>query len=419
MATRPTRSTSTSSTSQHANRPTEWTDSLPPWIRVWSDLRIGFYPSGERGVGERKVVRGGNTAAEAERRARQIVAEVQAGISLKVAQDSTWRTLCAAWIAQHEGTMLTGTFRTRVSAINSYILPAIGDVRLVETDSTTLDTVIDSYLSGCGGVSRFKTVIQTTRVVTAWARRKKWVVANCFGPESDVKAVIATARSAIIMRDGMVDQDETELTTTDVPSMSDVDALARSVERVVDIRTGVKGSGKRYAQAIYVAAGSGLRMCELLGLKVDDVDLEAGFITVDHQLNRYVSWMPGEPMPTAPPKGRRTRKARAWKSIEGHLRALVETAEPDGTLLPPINGANWWADQWGHILKDAMTDCGWRWAPHYLRHHYGSYSTAPRSKGGKEMDYPTVQKSLGHSSLKTTLGTYIHCTSLDEVGWVS
>ena len=123
-------------------------------------------------------------------------------------------------------------------------------------------------------------------------------------------------------------------------------------------------------------------------------------------------------MPTAPPKGHRTRRVRTWLSVKRDLTALVNAAGTDGALLPPINGATWWADQWGVILAEAMADCGWHWAPHYLRHHYGSYSTAPKSKGGKGMDYPTVQKSLGHASLKVTLSTYIHSTASDEKGWV-
>lgn len=400
-----------------SNRPA-WTNTLPAWIHVWDDLRIGYYPSGSKGTGERKVVRGGKTWSDAERRVRQIVAEVEAGMSLKIDRDATWHTLCAAWVAQHANNMPEGTFRARLSVINSYIVPAIGNVRLVETDSTTLDAILDAYLAGGSGVSRFKTVVQTVRTIKSWARRKKWVVADCFGPESDERAAISAAHATIITRKGIVDSEETELTMTDVPSKADVELLAKAVKKVVESRTGIKGSGTRYARAIRVAAGTGLRMCELLGLTVDDIDLESGFVTVDHQLDRYVSWLPGEPMPTAPPKGRRTRKARAWKSVEDDLRALINSAGADGVLLPPINGATWWADQWGHILNEAMADCGWKWAPHYLRHHYGSFSTAPRAKGGKGMDYPTVQKSLGHSSLKTTLSTYIHSTASDEKGWV-
>jgi len=397
-------------------RPT-WTLALPEWILVWDDFRIGYYPSGEKGTGERKVVRGGKSWADAERRVRQIVAEVQAGMSLKIDRDSTWHTLCAAWVAQHANNLPEGTFRSRLSVINTYIVPAIGHVRLVETDSTTLDAVIDLYLNRGSGVSRFGSVIQTTRAIALWARRKKWVVADCFGPESDVRSAVSAARSTIITRKGIINHDETELSMADVPSKSDVENLAKSVAKIVEARTGIKGSGRRYSRAIKVAAGTGLRMCELLGLKVENIDLESGFITVDHQLDRYVSWQPGEPMPTSPPKGRRTRKVRAWKSVEQDLKALIKAADADGVLFPPVNGAAWWADQWGHILNEAMAACGWQWAPHYLRHHYGSYSTAPRSKGGKGMDYPTVQKSLGHSSLKTTLSTYIHSTASDTTGW--
>lgn len=395
----------------------KWTGELPEWIHVWDDFRIGYYPSGAKGKGARKVVRGGKSWADVERRVRQIRAEVQAGMSLKVDQDATWTTLCAAWAAQHADNIPEGTYRLRLSAINSHILPAIGSVRLVETDSTTLNAIIESFLETSNGQSRFKVVIQTLRVIEGWARRKKWVIPNCFGSDSDVREAISSAEATIITRKGIVDHDDVSITMADVPTKADVEALAKAVQEIAERRIGVKGSGLRYARAIRVAAASGLRMCELLGLTVDKVDLKNGFIMVDHQLDRYVSWAPNEPMPTAPPKSRRKRKVRVWRSAERDLRALVNEAGPDGVLLPPINNASWWADQWGHLLAEAIKECGWRWTPHYLRHHYGSYSTAAKSRGGKGMDYPTVQKSLGHASLKTTLDTYIHSTASDESGW--
>ncbi len=79
----------------------KWTLTLPDWILVWDDFRIGYYPSGKKGSGTCVLVRGGKSWDDAERRVRQIIAEVQAGISLKIDRESTWHTLCAAWVAHH------------------------------------------------------------------------------------------------------------------------------------------------------------------------------------------------------------------------------------------------------------------------------------------------------------------------------
>jgi integrase len=97
----------------------------------------------------------------------------------------------------------------------------------------------------------------------------------------------------------------------------------------------------------------------------------------------------------------------------------MEDAGTEGILVPPYNGITWWADAWGRALSEAAKRIGWTWVPHYLRHHYGSFSIADREDGGMGMHYTKVQKSMGHASPEITLRVYAHSVEGETEGWIS
>jgi integrase len=214
------------------------------------------------------------------------------------------------------------------------------------------------------------------------------------------------------------EDDETSISMADVPTWEDVVRLSNEVGDIAGGRASSQLIGQKYAAAVRVAAGTGLRLCELLAVTAGRVDLKNGFITVDRQLDRYKVWLPGTPMPTAPTKTRSTHRARIWKSVEADVELLMDGLEKDEALVKPYNGITWWPYAWGRLLTEAGERCNWTWSGHYLRHHYGSFSTAPVEQGGKGMSYSAVQKSMGHKTLQTTIETYIHDVSGEEEGWV-
>ena len=391
---------------------------LPNWISVTKSGRISYYPSAIKGEGTRKFSRGRNYA-EALRKATVIVREVETASSLAIDKDSTWADLFATWEANNAGVLKEGTYRRRLSGINAHLLPAIGHVKLVSTDTTTLSQIIDHVVSSGCKEDNYKSVVQTATVVAKWARTRKWVAADCFGIPSDVQILIREGLQRTQEKKNQNDDNEDSLTLADVPTWLDVTDLANAVGDVAGGRASSKKIGDIYAAAIRVAAGTGLRMCELLALTSDRVNLKKGFILIDRQLDRYLPWVVGEAMPTAPTKYGVTRNVRIWKSVEADLKFLIKEAGPTGALVPPLNGSTWWADAWGRLMSEASTRISWSWTPHYLRHHYGSYSTAPVVAGGKGLSYPAVQKSMGHKQLETTMRTYIHDISSPNDGWIA
>ena len=386
---------------------------LPKWIRVSKDGRISYYPNKTVGKGSpRKQIRGGKTFAEAMKRAEEIVAEVEIGASLKIDLEATWATLFAQWERHHVNVIEEGTYRVRMSAINRRLLAAIGDVRLIDTDRSTLVAVIDAAIASGNGSSSLETEVQTLTSIAKWAEERLWLREDAFGPLSKVRAAIQRGRSLAAKN-----KSPETFRLRDVPTWDDVLILANAFHDVILEETSDKTLAKQYAAAVRVNAGSGLRQCELLALTKNDVSLAEGTISVDKQLDRYVPWETGAPMATRPPKYKVSRRVRVWSIIKKDLKFLIDNAGADGLLIPRLGDATIWADAWANRLDKARETVNWGWTQHYLRHHYGSYTTASRDDGGLGQSYPAVQNWMGHKHLETTMRTYIHDVSA-ATGWI-
>jgi integrase len=386
---------------------------LPKWIRVSQDGRISYYPNKVVGNGSpRRQIRGGKTFAEAMKRAEEIVAEVELGAKLKIDIDATWTTLFAQWERHHVNKAEEGTYRARMSAINRRLLAAIGDVRLIDTDRSTLTTVIDAAIASGNGASSLDSEVQTLTSIAKWAEERLWLPEDVFGSPSKKRDAIKRGRSLAASNNT-----PEEIGLQDVPTWQEVLNLANSFHDVILNETGDKILAKRFAAAIRVNAGSGLRQCELLAVNKWDVSLTEGTIKVNKQLDRYTPWETGVSMTTRPPKYEMTRRVRAWSKVQKDLKFLVDRAGEDGLLIPRIGSASLWADAWAKRLDKARESVNWRWTQHYLRHHYGSYSTASRDDGGLGQSYSAVQTWMGHKQLETTMRTYIHDVSAAG-GWI-
>jgi integrase len=170
-------------------------------------------------------------------------------------------------------------------------------------------------------------------------------------------------------------------------------------------------------QAFYsVALALGLRQGEALGLRWQDVDLEAGVIHVCHQLQRMAGAVVLSPLKTA--RSRRTialpasiasdlrdhrqqqRKERlaagpAWVGLEPLDDGCYVFTTPVGTPLEKRNVVR----AFKAVLRRAgLPDCRF----HDLRH---STATLLLASG---VDVRTIMDLLGHSEIALTLNTYSH-----------
>lgn len=389
---------------------------------IAADGRLYYYPlpDNPRGKRGKRIEERHGSTEKAELAARELMRRRGLAIELGVPADATWRGLCQEW---HDYTwpsdvIPTGerpTYNKRVSAINVWIIPSIGDVPLVDTNLSTLVRVVDALRREGIGRGHFNYVIGLAEEIAEWAAARGKLPSEPFGSTYLKKAELKRQRRSQFPRSGKAESG-IRLSVDDVPTWDDVCALAQAFGRAMRTRGVDERVEHQFARAVRIQAGTGLRLCELLGLTVDQVDLDAGLVNVDRQLNRYTRWVPGEPMPTTTPKHGSVRLAVAWSKIRDDLTEAVNEAE-DGILFAPTKGQMHFADAVGTALMRAREAAGWRWSAHYLRHHYGSYSIAPVADGGIGMSAPDVQASMGHRNLTTTLDTYVHRVRQRQ-GWV-
>lgn len=167
---------------------------------------------------------------------------------------------------------------------------------------------------------------------------------------------------------------------------------------------GLRGAmPERYRAVVTLAAGTGLRVSECLGLSVDRVDFLRRTIRVDRQLV-----MLGGGAPTfGPPKTAASVRTVPLPAVVGgalaaHLRAFPEG--DDGLIFTSAGGkairrTTFW-DIWRQAVEDAGMPKGTRF--HSLRHFYASLLI----RYGESVK--VVQERLGHASAAETLDTYSH-----------
>ncbi|MGW3588203.1 site-specific integrase [Streptomyces fungicidicus] len=187
----------------------------------------------------------------------------------------------------------------------------------------------------------------------------------------------------------------------------------------------------RYRAMILLAAGSGLRMGELVGLELRDLDLDKGEVHVRQQAVRLDR---GEPY-IGPPKTDSSYRTvplakGVVEALSEHVRRfppvaveLVDQTDPrrphsrtallvfaNGGGQAAINGGNWsgvWSNtrrRANEVLEetDSPVQVPQSASMHDLRHFYASLLIAHRES------IKTVQKRLGHAKPSVTLDVYTH-----------
>lgn len=180
-----------------------------------------------------------------------------------------------------------------------------------------------------------------------------------------------------------------------------------------EARTLLNGiSGTRFAPLYALAIGIGLRQGELLGLRWDDLDLDARTVTVRHTLQRYDrQYHLDEPktlrsrrtlaIPVALVQMLRTHRIRqlqervhagpAWKGDDWHLVFCTESGGP-------LSGNNL-THQFQALLVALDLP---RQKFHDLRHAAATFMLA------QGVDLRVVMEVLGHSQIHVTANTYAH-----------
>jgi integrase/recombinase XerD len=162
------------------------------------------------------------------------------------------------------------------------------------------------------------------------------------------------------------------------------------VARFLDAAPGLK-----YKAALSVAYGAGLRVSEVVALKVSDIDGKRMVIRVEQG------------------KGHKDRYVMLSPHLLELLRAWYKAARPYGWLFPGLKPASpMTTRQLTRACHAAarMADIGKRVSPHTLRHSFATHLLE------QNIDIRVIQVLLGHAKLDTTaLYTRVATKTIREV----
>jgi integrase/recombinase XerC len=176
-----------------------------------------------------------------------------------------------------------------------------------------------------------------------------------------------------------------------LPEFLPEDALSR----LLDAPTKGSTFGARDRAILEMLYSAGLRVSELTGLDLEDVDIDAGLVKVRGKGKRERLAVVGKPAISA---------LRKW--LDRRAKLVAVRARPQAALYLNKNGTRLTSRSVGRLLQKylAVAGLGAEASPHTLRH---SFATHLLDRGA---DIRAVQELLGHRSLATTQ-IYTHVTT--------
>lgn len=334
---------------------------------------LGRGPDGKR---RRKVAYGATRQAAAQALNR-LLGRAATG-ELLVTSTPTVKAWLDDWYRTHRDDWQGSTPRIYRTAIDQWIVPALGDVRLEALKPARIQRWInDASANG----ARAKVVIAhvVLRAALKWAMQQRQVTFNaatlCRVPRPTRKAIAVLS--------------------------------TEEAQRLLDV-----AETHRLGAMVIIALTMGLRIGEVSGLTWADVDLDAGTLRVRQQVQALGKGLPAALAPLKTPNSRRTLalptrvvtalQARRTAQLEERMRAGQRWQRGDLVFTTPLGGPlrpNAVRDMLRPLLKAA----GARPVRfHALRH---TCATTLLAAGVPLFD---VSRVLGHASIQITADTYGH-----------
>jgi integrase len=176
-------------------------------------------------------------------------------------------------------------------------------------------------------------------------------------------------------------------------------------------------SGDRLAALWRVALTTGLRRGELLGLRWDDLDLDAGTLTVRRTLGVIAGKVVEGPPKTAAARRTIALDAGTVTAVREHRKQLVVerlAAGPawagDDRVFCKVNGRPIHPNTIGHALNAAADAAK---VPHVTVHGL-RHTSATLSLHAGRVPVRVLSERLGHANVTVTLRTYAHALTGDD-----
>jgi len=349
-----------------------------------AQITVGYNP--ETGKAKRKTVYG-NTKQEVARKLAEIIHQLNTDSYLEPTKLTLGQWL-DKWLSEYKkGKLKAGTYENYETIINVHIKPVLGNIPLAKLQPHMLQAFYNEKLEngradGKGGLS--------TRMVHYF------------------HTIINQALKQAV-KEGLLPRNPAEVTSP--PAIKNKQMRPLTEEELLKFFDAAKDD--RLYAAYVVAATTGLRRGELLGLCWDCVDFEKGIIIVKRQLLILKNGLTLEET-TKTKSGKRTvvlpedtiRELKAHRKRQVQEKLLLGEVyqdhnlvfcKPDGTPLDPSE----FTKHFQRLLKKAGLP---EIRLHDLRH---TYATLLLKKG---VPAKIVQELLGHSSITITLDLYSHVT---------
>lgn len=365
-------------------------------------------PSGPHGERRQRSKRGFARQRDAERALREILGAVEAGTYVEPVNDTVEQWLYE-WLQsrkpadpsgarRHRGKLAPSTWAQYRTYIRSFIVPVIGHLRLRDLSPGDLENLYD-VLEHVGGRERQGLAPKT--------------IANVHGILSTaLKSAVSRGKIAVSPLARLEHPPTVERTQTTWWSPEQLRAFLEHVQ-----------SDRLYA-AWLLFATTGMRRGEVAGLGWDEVDLEAGTVTVAWQLGLVESKPTFKRRPkTDAGRRRMSLDPETLEVLRGHRKNQLEErivagpawhdeqtdqygttrrnlvfAWEDGRLINPERFSRWFTQ---HTKAAGLP----RIRLHDVRHSYASAGLANASGWG---EVKVMSERLGHASIGITLDTYSH-----------
>jgi integrase len=322
----------------------------------------------------RQVARLGKSKAEAERRLREALRDrTEPHTGKKIAPGMTVAALAERWLAGLEG-VTPGTVRLYGIAVNNYVVPGMGAVRLRECDVQAVDRLLLSVRANHGPAAA-KAARSVLSGMLGLAVRYGALPAN---PVREATPISVPRKAARALTRGEVEQ----LT----------DAL-RSSQRAVDLDL---------PDLVEFMLATGCRIGEACAVRESRVDWAAGTVTVDATVTR----VPKVGLVLSPPKseaGNRTLVLPPYcVAMLARRREELRVRGPEGVVFPSPNGklrdpSNTQAD-----MREVFAVVGFGWlTSHVFR------KTAATMLDEAGLSALEIANQLGHRNVSMTLDVYL------------
>jgi integrase len=289
----------------------------------------------------------------------------------------TVQELCERWLATERKRWKPRTLHDYQRLLERFVYPAIGSVRLAKLTPDRLQRLFDG-IPGRAASQTYRVLHRCFAVAVRWR----------YLPENPCDRVVPPVYQAPPVE------------------LPDADALAKLFQHCLE-------SDDDYANLVGLTLLTGLRLGEILALRWDDVDIEAGRLSVV----RAGQWIHGEWVETAPKtrSGRRvvpigelgTQLLRRQKAVVARRKLKAGPAwQEHGLVFPATDGRPLSPDRVSAAMRRLCRAAGVpRLRFHQLRHGSASLALAAG------IPLPDVSQRLGHADPSITARVYSHALS--------